>query len=482
MLPYPLRYLATDGGNDLTLFVENQSKQPLVDNNWFILCVTPQQMTDILSVVNIGAPIVFPDTYNVMFQLFAQLNEYPNEIPEESCMDLCTLILNCINTNTDIQNAIALYGRTAGLEGTTPSNPTIEGTNILRDNPDCNPDNLFGAITGMVDFINSTAEDIIEIWSNQVSQGGRIGDLIESIPIIGEAPLDDIFQLMEGFVEDLFQNYLASYTVALRDEYRCDLFCLMKDNCQFDMLALFDYFNDRLTVSLSLTNVNDFIQLMLSQQNTGTALVDAFHAFAIGTMLFGGDIIGIDLDKFVTIVSSMFNDADSDWNILCTDCGWTSQLDFTTSDYGFVISTWDGGTAGGSWVSGTGFVSSAVQISGVNNNLVYISLSTDSFTLTDFQTTGTLNECTTSHVQSLSAVQTYLQNLGANIAPSVTTIPFSSFTSGVLTNTSTSRTGLSATADKIWIRYRACQNGSGGQTIIQSATISGTGTKPTQLP
>lgn len=374
LLPYPLSYLPSEGGLVTDVFDDGDLANTLATKNWYVLCLTGQEMIDLQSLIALGAPIAFPETYNDTIQTYMQLTQFPNEIPEGSCMDLCQLIIDCINDTEALQELIQITGRGSGMDGTSDTDTVIEGTLVIGDTTGCDTDKLFGAITGMVDLMNATAEDIIEIWNAAVNDAARIGDMIEAIPIIGEAPFDDILQMSETFLQDLADNYLASYTVALRNEYRCDLLCLMIDDCNFTLLDVYDYFNDRLTVPLSLTDVNSFVSLMITQPDTGTLLVDAFHTFMIATVIFGGEVAGIDQDLLVKMVSALFNDPDNDWDGLCDDCLWTYTIDFTADDG---IADGFDQTVGEGWVNGLGYKSLHLASPNLESNYIYCTLGAD---------------------------------------------------------------------------------------------------------
>jgi hypothetical protein len=166
---------------------------------------------------------------------------------------------------------------------------------------------------------------LIEVLSASANTAGRLGDSIEAIPGIGELPVDDVLQFTESFLDDIEQNYQASYPFALRDEYRCDLFCIGRNDCELTFTDIFNYFNDRLVTSIILIDFQDLVEYMSNGFFSGEELVHAFHAFVAGTFMLGGDILGIDSAKLITMVSALYNDPDSDWLTLCTDCEWTQH-------------------------------------------------------------------------------------------------------------------------------------------------------------
>lgn len=240
-------------------------------------------------------------------------------------MNICQSVLDCINTNQDIQQAIASYALGSSIEPTTPVNTTIAGSNVITQNIGCNDDNLFGAVTGIVDLYNNLARDIIQILVANTNQIGRLGDLIEMIPVVGLLPVDDALQFVESFITDFEQNYLGAYTLILRDKYRCDLFCIAQGDCEITFQDIFDYFNNQLLNPHAPTDPLALVLYLSSNLFLGEQLVIAFNLLVAGIFLFAGDILNVNSGKLVNMVSALFNDPDPDWAILCTVCGWSQS-------------------------------------------------------------------------------------------------------------------------------------------------------------
>lgn len=343
--PFPLNFLASEGGVNPVPFVAGNPFVEPDSENWFVLCLTPDEMLDLISVIDVGAPIAFPDTYNVITQKYMQMREFPNQIPEGSCMDLCTLILNCIDSTPELQQAIAQYSLGSSIPIDGEVDTIIAGTNVLRDAVGCDDDNLFGMTTGITDLYNNLALDILEQLVASVNTIGQMGDIIEAIPVLGLAPVDDILQFIEAFVDNLLQNYESEYTVALRDDIRCDLFCLARANCNLTFEEIFDYYNSKLIESIELTDVIALILYMNVTTFTGDKIVYAWNAFVAGIFMFAGDVIGIDSAQLITMVSAMFNDPDSDWSTVCDECEWEQLLVSNSNFNNIEIIEWGGGAA-----------------------------------------------------------------------------------------------------------------------------------------
>jgi hypothetical protein len=241
-----------------------------------------------------------------------------------NCIDFCQTIIDCIETTPQLQQLISSTALGSSIDADTGINSTIADSSVLIENVDCDNDNLFGMTTGLIDLYNNIALDIIEQLSASTNTMGRLGDAIEAIPGIGSLPVDDALQFTESFMDDIEQNYQAAYTVALADEYRCDLFCIAQENCELTFTQIFNYFNNRLITSIVFIDFQDIVEYLTNGFFAGEELVHAFHAFVAGVFMLGGDVIGIDSGKLTNMVSALFNDPNADWTILCTNCTWTS--------------------------------------------------------------------------------------------------------------------------------------------------------------
>lgn len=274
--------------------------------------------------------------------------------------DFCALMIDCINNDSDVRDALfnALqFGVPAS--GDDGINETIANGNVLAG-VECDNDQLFGAITGLVDLMNNLATDILLRLSSESNTIGIIGDVIEAIPGINNLSFDDALQMVEAFWDHLLEDYDAYYDTALRDTYRCDLFCLAKDTCTITPQDFFDYFTSKLGEAITTISLIDFLQAVLLQDFSGVYIVHAFHVLISGLWLFGASILSIDSATMARMVNALFNDPDSDWDGLC-DCPseWSWNDDFandqniwniTNLGYG-ALAVWTS-TIGYEWIDG----------------------------------------------------------------------------------------------------------------------------------
>lgn len=329
--------------NDIVLSTE--------DNN-LVLTLKVDEYTKLLSSALYGAMLTYPSEYIAVI--------YP--LIKAGKLEFCEQVLSCIENNTAIQetiNQIANSGVTVGIDAT--ENSTIASTALSGgQSVSCNNDNLFGMINGIVDLTNNLALDLLESLQASANASARFGDLVEAVPVIGELPFDDIAQFLEKFLDDMTDNYEANYTVALRNEYRCELFCLALDNnCELDFHDIAVYFANKLGTDLTTLDVQDIIDWLTQGLFSGTEIVHMWSGFMWALINTGVTILGIDSRKIVRIVASMWNDPDSDWNLLCP-CAeplYTYVFDYTASDCGFIPVDGAGNLApnNAEWFNGLGW-------------------------------------------------------------------------------------------------------------------------------
>ena len=366
LLPFPLSFLASDGGLATTPFVIGDKSLMTTGNNWFVLCLTPQEMTDLLSVIDMGAPIALPDSYAPLVQKYNQLMQFPNQIPEDSCMPLCDLILACINSSSEIQQAIGAYSLTSSIETDTPEQQGLLDTDLFADQGPCDNDEIFGMTVQLADFLNQVSEDILELFVTAFAIPGRLGDLIEAIPVVGLLPFDDILQFIEKMAEQVNDAYQAGYTVQVGEDISCDLFCIAEENCELTLEQARDYFEGKIVASVTNDDFLKIVNDIIANNWLGLQSVYVMHWFILDTVIFGGEVLGLDVNRIVPTIASYFNDPNSDWSTLCTSCAWEHTFDFTEDDGGFVDDPF-AGTIGGNYIADTGWSWTDVQIQAGSN-------------------------------------------------------------------------------------------------------------------
>lgn len=255
------------------------------------------------------------------------------KLSQEYCVDICQLIIDCINDTDEIQRLISQYSLTSSIEDTTPQQQSILGTDLFSNQAPCNNDQIFGMTLQLADFLNATSEDILEIFVTAFAVPGRLGDLIESIPVVGELPFDDILQMIEKLAIQVNDAYQAAYDTQIREDIACDLFCIAQADCTLTLEQARDYFKDKMTVAVTDSNFASIANDIIANNWLGEQSIYVMHWLILDTIIFGGEVLGVDVNRMVTTIATYFNDPDSDWQLLCTACATTVIVTFDTNGY-----------------------------------------------------------------------------------------------------------------------------------------------------
>lgn len=296
--------------SDVATFPDNTT-QTLLNVSW-----SQAEYTRILSALLVGAELTYPFQSQQIYYDFMRLKNSMT----------CEQIIDCIENDADTRLSLQIfltqngYGTGSGTYDT----PTIYTNNpLLADGsqiPSCGNDNLFGAITQLIDFMNSVLTDIferIEAGSNYLE---RTQILLSGVPGIGLLPLDEFVDFADNVISALGENYVSQYTSEIRDEYRCDLFCLCKDTCELDFQAWSEYFMSKVGSAISSENLSDGLEWFITGVWEGTQVVHAAHALMCDILAYGSKFFDLDPTYLSRVITSAMNDPDSDWTTLCEDC------------------------------------------------------------------------------------------------------------------------------------------------------------------
>lgn len=246
------------------------------------------------------------------------------------CMS-CDDVADCIENDQGTQDAINNVYNQYGVGVPMPGN--VSGQNIGGTIIDCNPDELWGAVNELVESMNQNnidAQETIEVISNVAES---LAALVAGIPIVETLPIDDAINWFQSMWTDtLFEVYVANDTDGYRDDLKCDLFCLARDNgCVLTVDMLYLYFSNR----VGAVDLGDFaavIAYLTTGVWIGTQVNDTFYLTQVAAMKWGNqffDITGLyPLEVYMALGA---NNPDPDWEILCTEC---NNLCRETYDFG----------------------------------------------------------------------------------------------------------------------------------------------------
>ena len=148
-LPYPINRRTLLEQDDLFDFTQG-NPEDTTDCSWYVFQFTSEQRLKFGSALLAGMDLIYPDEFVSLFQLWLQPTEFPNTFPPVSLsgcdpVELCELVLQCIQENEDIQRAIGEYSLTSAVSSTSPENETALSTDLFQGQPDCDNDKIYGA-------------------------------------------------------------------------------------------------------------------------------------------------------------------------------------------------------------------------------------------------------------------------------------------------------------------------------------------------
>jgi len=353
--PYPLNYLASDGGTDLTPFVVNDPFVEIGSTNWYVLCLTTDELSDLISVLSVGAPIALPDSYNTIIQKYMQMREFPNEIPLGSCMDLCQLIIDCIEETPALQQTI--NNSVAGFTNQNGS-PAEYNQEVFPPPVNCDKDATWGYVDALWNFIHTNNVDFLQQLNEATNQAGQINTLLSFIPAFEQIPVSDILEWIENLGEYNLDAYNASVTVAIQDQIRCDLFCIaVNNNCSITFGDVYEYFEAQFGGLNAPTLGATFLELvifMITGNYPNDRIIYLWSLVQLGFAFIGAEFLGINsISQYA--IQAQNGDPDNNWSLLCAPCvaSWSKSWDFTLGS--FASDGWAVGNWGDGWFNGLGY-------------------------------------------------------------------------------------------------------------------------------
>lgn len=317
-LPEFLRYEETLIANT---GVDAETLSPFVfpedpdEETYILFKMSQRQYTAILSSVDTGSIICYGAGAMQVYWWFVRNTELS--------MPFCEQIINCMMSDQDTRDSVInmllnspqfIDGIKDIAGGRQPINPGEIVNPIVET---CDKDILFGAITRVVDGMNTNNIDAFEIMEEATNDEERAVLLIEAVPILAEFVPAELVDIAQQLVENMQENYDAEWTAALRDEIRMDLLCIAEKECQLTVGMIYDYFSQRIGGSLNIaTGFLDAARFLAYGDFPGVQVVNfamMFQAVALrgGSAFFGQTLYSVELQAALGA-----NNPDNDWTLL----------------------------------------------------------------------------------------------------------------------------------------------------------------------
>ena len=282
----------------------------------------------------------------------------PLDFEPMTCEEQKLCLMSLLSSDDDVKGLLNDFfddlfdKRVDELRQTLPEEYT---KNIIEELTDCNPDELYGKIVRMIEYIHDTVMDFLEEWETYTNGVEVVGALSE-LPFLDEIGLDAIFSYAQDITDSVKEAFETDYSVAWLEDRSCEIFCSLKDNCEVSIEDLANFFADKVSSQISLSNVVELFQSLIDLDIEGFNVADAYFAFFFGALKIANLIIPIEfgIEKFFKLIR-MFDEPNNDWEVLCEDCS-DDETPMNCSNLKIDNSLWTPAQGNYAiWVDGSGY-------------------------------------------------------------------------------------------------------------------------------
>lgn len=290
------------------------------EDNLVILRVSLDEWKMLFSSVFTGADICYPDKSDTVRWILTRAVECP--------VDLCALIADCIANSEGTQAALrafftgddAIQQNIMNIASEQVLSAENRAKNLLKPSA-CDPGYTFNMASVLVQLLHDLTEDIFEAIEVGTNTLERASIITSGIPVFGQlVPADELLQLADQLVEEVQDDYMGAYDEALYDLIRCNIWCLIKDDCELSIDQAIAFYEDALGEALP-DDPWEFVQALIGYLNVGDfgtdAPVYAMHLLALSLIRLSSDVFGIDFGQLALRINAAGNDIDNDY-IICS--------------------------------------------------------------------------------------------------------------------------------------------------------------------
>jgi len=227
---------------------------------------------------------------------------------EISVKTVCEEIINCIENDEDVQEALnnfltdGGYIPAGGIPALGDELEGITGKDIVGS--DCDEASLYGKCLKIVEALDRTITDllqIVEVFSNPL-EGATI--ITAKIPVIGLVSIST--QLIDWMISTATEVYQASYTEATQNELACAIYCLCIDSCNvtFDnVLTAYRASTGLPDAPPATGNLETFVEWLITvPQEIAVGTVASYHLFVLEVLSRMGFWFDLDYSYIINSV------------------------------------------------------------------------------------------------------------------------------------------------------------------------------------
>lgn len=254
-------------------------------------------------------------------------------------VDFCAEMVNCIETNDAVRNAINALTSTANQNTVAGENTAYGDTSLIAGNADgngCTDGARYGRIVALVDYINQVMTDFFETIDASISTLQEVENMFSAIPIIETLPVDELINIVGTTGEQWRDSYEASVNTQLLEDFYCDLWCRYPE-CDISLEKIRLLILERYDIATVFGDVNPLSMLsLISRISTTVASAGGFAYIGddfvylswlmqIVAVELSGEFFGVDIGDYVRQAA---NGSPSGLWSGCTPCPATWCFDF----------------------------------------------------------------------------------------------------------------------------------------------------------
>jgi len=252
------------------------------------------EYTTLASAIDIGRDIGFGDQSQEVWFLWCKILK---GLIAMSCAD----VADCIETDEAVQTALnnqllatgfAPSGNEASTTDITMS-PSAAAENLLPASYTCSDGQMMATARRVISEFDQMTVDFFQSVELVTNPGELAVIASDGIPVADS--LNNIIEFFDWIIQTLQEIYVGSYNQAVENELACDLFCLMRVDCELTYNMLIEFYNAKATIELPSADMNDFqsivdwaIGLPL---DVGVGTVASWHLLLVLAMKFASGVV-----------------------------------------------------------------------------------------------------------------------------------------------------------------------------------------------
>lgn len=293
------------------------------------------QFVAMLSSIDVGSAIAYSDDAAKVYWWF--IRNFGGD-----AMQFCAKLIDCINTDADVQAALSTFmrehpgGTELPIETTVP--PGVAAGNILAANPGCNPDILWTQCIGLVQTANRMVVDFLETWETYTNSGEIGGAVLNAIPalagVVDASGIDGVISYANAIADSIREGYDADYTLDYENALACEIFCAAQGDCAVSLDMLTSIMNSRIGNQLTLSNMVELMLSLIDADVSGFNVADLYLAAFFNMLKVANLVLPITwgIEAYLRTIA-IFNEPSDDWMVLCDDCAPEERIPIIASEW-----------------------------------------------------------------------------------------------------------------------------------------------------